>query len=77
MVTHKNAGKFSNQCYNSNISDQGNCDHKVTVTALVPRRMVTMKLTIVTLLIKVVTNSRKSSYKFCLIFVRLKRLKYF
>ena len=77
MGTRKNAGKFSNQCYNGNSNDQGNCGHKITVTALRPRVTVIMKVTMVTLLIKVVTNSRKSSYKLCPIFVRWKRLEYF
>jgi hypothetical protein len=77
MGTRKNAGKLSNQCYIGNINDQGKCDHKISVTALGPKVMVVMKVTIVTLLIKVVTNSRKGSYKLCLIFVRWKRLEYF
>ena len=77
MGTRNNAGKFSNQCYNGNINDQGTCGHKITESALGPRGMVVLKVTMVTLLIKAVTNSRERSYKFCLIFVRWKRLEYF
>jgi len=29
MGTRKNAGKFSNQCYNGNINDQGNSGNKI------------------------------------------------
>ena len=39
--------------------------------------MIVVKVTMVTLLIKVVIVSRNSSYKLCLIFVPWKRLKYF
>lgn len=76
VCTRKNAGKFSNQCYNGKISDQVKCGHKITVTALGPRVMVVIKVTTVTLLIKVVKNSLKISHKLCLIFVRWKSLEY-